>query len=247
VEDILRRHALDVRPGLNFLIGTSSEVVNAVEKFGQQHGGRFIDSAIRSKFQEELETYHQLVGSLQAGESVERNLEGQRNELDAIVASLETGAEVFSLGRRTESTVVRVSPALFALPNGLKLINAPPEVEIQLDLGARLVNGRLLVLETTTGALSLPDSLKALDPASGVPPGTIDWAALRPNENASERKFMQMIKLRAAAHFATELSRAWGHANVELPELVISVGSISEAAQRAAESLGFKVKLVKAN
>lgn len=240
-DEILRRHAQDVRPGINLFHGSLDEVVQAVENLGQKHGGRFSEPAIRSKFLQELRTYRDLASSFQSGRDVERNLEGQRNELELVIASLETGAEVFSLGRGTSETAIRINPALFPLPNGLNLINAPAEIAIQLDLGARRIGGRLLAVEATTGTLSLPDSVRALDPQSGIPSGTIDWAALNPSANANERKWMQMIKLRAAAHFATELARAWGNATVELPELVISVGAISEPARRAADRLGFTV------
>ncbi|MDZ8258032.1 hypothetical protein [Nostoc sp. ChiQUE01b] len=243
LEAMLQFHNQNVRPSLNLLHGTPSNVLQAIERLVQPKGGRFSESSVRDEFLKMLERYRQRIADLQAGKNVERNALGDRNEILAILAELEQGSEVFSVGAKSK---VQIDPALFELPNGGKLINATKASPIQLDVGARKVDGRIVVGETTTGELSLPEAFKSLDPKSGEPSGSsIDHSKLN-LEDASTRKFVQMIKIRAAAKFAKELVTAFqglsGQSTaVELPEMVIQVSKASEPAKRAAEALGFKI------
>ncbi len=239
-EQILRRHALDIRPGLNLLDGTVQEVADAIEAIGQQHGGRLSDTAVRTELERLIQGYRTRVSDFQAGQNVERNLEGEREEIHTIIAALELGAEVFSIGNiRT----IYIQPSHYPLARGYTLINAPDNVPIQLDVGARRISGRFVMIEATTGELTLPTALRGLDPESGLPEnGTVDWSALN-SGNASHRKWMQIIKMRAAALFGRDLGIHWGNnPSTELPELILSAGGVSAPARRALEAMDFTVE-----
>lgn len=239
-EQILQRHALDIRPGLNLLDGTVAEVADAIEALGQQHGGRLSDTAVRTELERLIQGYRTRVSDFQAGQNVERNLEGEREEIHTIIAALELGAEVFSIGNiRT----IYIQPSHYPLARGYTLINAPDNVPIQLDVGARRISGRFVMIEATTGELTLPTALRGLDPESGLPEnGTVDWSALN-SGNASHRKWMQIIKMRAAALFGRDLGIHWGNnPSTELPELILSAGGVSAPARRALEAMDFTVE-----
>ncbi len=239
-ERILQRHALDIRPGLNLLDGTVQEVADAIEALGQQHGGRLSDTAVRAELERLIQGYRTRVSDFQAGQNVERNLEGEREEIHTIIVALELGAEVFSIGNiRT----IYIQPSHYPLARGYQLINAPDNVPIQLDVGARRISGRFVMIEATTGELTLPTALRGLDPESGLPEnGTIDWSALD-SGNASHRKWMQIIKMRAAALFGRDLGIHWGNnPSTELPELILRAGGVSAPARRALEAMDFTVE-----
>ena len=217
--------------------------VQALEALAQPAGGRFSEPQVRSDFIAMIDGYRVLLGKLQAGANIERNIIGARNEIVAIVAALEEGTVVFSIGPVAK---VKINPGLFDLPRSYTLGNAPAEVPVQIDVGTQTVDGRLVVSEVTTGELSLPEFLKGLDPQSGEPAGgKIDYAKFNKSD-ASHRKFLQMIHIRAAAKFATELAKAFSglsgsKAQVQAPDMVIKVGKASAPAKRVAKELGFNV------
>ncbi|PSB46494.1 hypothetical protein C7B80_12970 [Cyanosarcina cf. burmensis CCALA 770] len=241
--EILRRHAKDLRPGVNLLDASPEQVLQSLEKLVQPKGGRFSAPDVREDFLKMLKRYRQRIADVQADKNVERNIEGDRNEILAVLAELEKGGEVFSVGAKSK---VRIDLALFELPNGVKMTNTPKEGPIQLDVGASKVDGCLVITETTTGELSLPNAFEKLDPQSGGSASDIiDYSKLN-LDDASTRKLVQMIKLRAAAKFAKELATAFQglsgqSVTVELPEMVMQVSKASESAKRAAKALGFKV------
>jgi hypothetical protein len=220
-------------------------VVAAIETAVKSPGGRFSDPNVRADFKGMIDRFRSLLADLRVGANIERNIVGQRDEILAVFAWLEAGGEVFAVGPVVK---VRINPALFELPREYKLINAREALPLQMDVGTKTVNGRLVLVETTTGELSLPEALKGLDPQGGLPSGgTIDLAKLD-TDIASHRKFIQMIKIRAAAKFAMELSKAFygltgSKALVQLPEMVIRVPRSSAPARRVAEGLEFRVEV----
>jgi hypothetical protein len=240
----------DIHPGVNLLHGTSDDVVAAIEAAVTTAGRRFSEPSVRADFKRMVDRFRALLTDLQAGGKDVRNVIGQREEILAILAQLRTGGEVFSVGPVVK---VNINPALFELPlfelpRGYRLENAPRDIPIQLDVGTRTVDGRLVVVETTSGELIRPEVLKGLDPESGLPSGgTIDFTQLDPRR-ASDRKFIQMIKLGAAAKYAAELAKAFqaligSNAQIHVPEAVIRVSRISASARRVAEALGFRVEV----
>jgi hypothetical protein len=245
VEALLHSQTEDIRPGLNLLHGSLDEVVQAIEARTQQKGGRFTDASEREEFKQELQSYRELVERLQAGEDVERNVIGKRNEINVIIAALEGGAEVFALGNKIR---MRVRLDIVELKNGAKirLLNAPPDIPVQIDLGTKSVDGRLLVRETTTGEVTLPEILDDLaDDASAGRTIDVDYNELS-KDIANRRKFLQLMKLSEAAKFVTIVAKAIGSATgeqftIEAPTLVLEASKVSPRAQKVAELLGAMV------
>lgn len=235
VEKLLREHATDIRPGLNLLNGTPSEVARAVEAYGQRHKGRFADQPARTEFEKIVDRYRNDLSRLQS--SVDpRNVIGGREEINTILVGLELGAEIFTVGNINRLTI---NPGLYGLPRGNRVVNGPREIIIQLDLGARRADGRLLLVEATTGHLTLPKAWKALDPQSGSRHGQLDWLALN-KASATHRKWHQIIKLWQARKFGHDLGKSWSGVGVEMPALVMRAGSFSKPALRALKELGFE-------
>lgn len=240
-QQILQFHAREIRSGLNLSEGQVSEVVTAVEALGTANGGRFSDADVVREFGNLVTRYRTAISQFQAGLIDSRQVAGYREEINTILITLELGAEVFSLGNIRN---IHINPALYDLPRGYRLINSASEVEIQFDVGARSVSGRLLLVEATTGELSLPRVLQGLRPGSGEPAnGTIDWTALDQGRNASHRKWRQIIKIRAASLFAQDLGRSWGNAPVQAPDLVIRAGRVSQPAREVLQAMGFRIEL----
>jgi hypothetical protein len=239
-ELLLRKLSADVRPGLSISSGTAEESVKAIEALAQKTGGKFSEPAVREDFKHMLERYRKSLAQLQAGENVERNAVGLREEIVAVLAELEKG-EVFSVGAEAK---VNINPNLYELPRKFQLSNAPTDIKIQLDAGAKRADGSLVLTEATSGEISLPEALKDLDPQSNVQGGSVDFSKIPDDE--SGRKFKQMIKTRAAAKFATDLSKAFealsgNHASVKQPEMVVKCKKMSAPAKRVAKELGFTV------
>ena len=150
-------------------------------------------------------------------------------------------------GRRRRHHRQRTRPNASRRCSGNQAVNTS-YVPVQLDAGARWSTGQLIVSEVTTGKLSLPRGARGLDPLSGEPTGGIvDWQALNPRRT-SHRKFLQLIKLRAATLYAIEMGRlgkALGQHDVPLPDspvMLLHVRRASAPARRAAEALGFVVE-----
>lgn len=253
IQDILLRHNQDIRPSINLLQGTANQVVLSIEAFVQPVGGHFFDLTVRSSFERMIERYQNGIASMQqllwqqpvlSEEAFERQfrsrqrlIEGDREEINSVLLELERGGEVFSAGAGRS---ISIDPSLFPLSRGYSLINAPSSVDIQLDVGLHTSSGQIRAVEATTGELSLPEAWRGLDPNSGLPPnGTIDWNALNP-DNASHRKWHQVIKNRAAALFA----QALGGPGATPVELVIRAGMVTEPARRALEALDYRIEIV---
>jgi hypothetical protein len=246
IEAVLRRHAADIRPGLNLLRGSPAEVARAVEDLAKHHGGRFSSDLVISEFEWSIRFYREEMIRLQSGAGVDtRNLEGRRAEIEAVFVTLESGAVVVTVGNLV---VFTVDPARVPLPRSFAVVNSPPGVRVQLDVGAHRASGRLVLVETTTAWLGLPKAMAGLDPHSGSSGGTIDWRALDPN-SASDRKWMQIIKLWQLAAFLRDLDAAFrgsdvGAVAMEAPELVVRVSGASEPARRVAAQFGVRLEIV---
>ena len=90
--------------------------------------------------------------------------------------------------------------------------------------------------------------MAGLDPQSGSHGGTIDWARFNPDA-ASDRKWMQIIKMWQLAAFLRDLDAAFrgsdiGAIAVEPPELVLRVSGATEAASRVAARFGVRLEIV---
>jgi hypothetical protein len=225
--------------------GTPSDVAAAVERVGQAKGGGFIDQAERTAFENTVAHYREMIARLDQGIDVIRNVIGDRREINAVSSAISAGGEVWASGN---SVRVWVNPGLFELRPGLSLVNAPEKVGIQLDLAQRLA-GQLMIEEVAAARLSLPNSLRGLLPGGRA--GQVDWNSLRggatPEEEASNRKWLQMIKMRAGALFAKRLLEGFRAlsdegAAIELPEMVMHVGAADADAVVAAKQLGFRVE-----
>jgi hypothetical protein len=234
-EDVLRAQSVDIRPGLNLFHGTVADVIQAIDTIAHQKGGGFSEPRVRNLLEIEVRNYRQLAADYQAGGNVERNLIGARNEIDGVIFLMERGETVIALG----PAKIIIDPNAYPVTRG-RLVNWPKNIQVQLDMASRRVDGRFVNVETTTGKLSLPRSLEFLDPASNLPPGNIDYNLLDPDNNANERKFIQFIKMRAAAYFARDLAKAFGDATAETPDLIFR-GETTEQARRALISMGFTV------
>jgi hypothetical protein len=241
IHAVLLKQAADIRPGINLLRGTPEDIMLAIEAYGRTHGGRFADAAVREKCKGVLARYQRNTAKLSTGGDVERNVIGDREEIEVAIMGMEAGGEIFAFGTNME---VKVNPAYYTLPNGGRILNAPPELIVQLDLGMRTVSGDIKLMEATTGGLTLPEVLQGLDPKSRATVRDVDLNALQ-ESNASHRKWKQIIKLRALAKFSTELGEAWGHADVRPPKLVIRVSYATDSAVRALEAMGFEVEFSK--
>jgi hypothetical protein len=219
----------------------------AVVSHGQRTSGGFQRAEARAEFEALIRRYRERVSDFQSSGVADpsetgllRNIEGLREEIETVLVAMEIGAQVFSLGD-VRAFRITIDPGHYRLPRGYRITDTPRSVEIQLDVGAQRASGRLLIIEATTGEISLPREWNGLDPQSGEPAnGTISWTALTEG-NASHRKWLQAVKLRAAAHFARDLGEAWGRQAVDLPELVIRVGRATAPARRALEAMGFTV------
>jgi hypothetical protein len=239
VEAELAMHRVILPNGINLLHGTPEDVVRAVEQrlaVAASKGG-FHDAAIRQEFVGLVQRYHDRVAQLQANDlGVRSNARGDRQELVDLVTAMESGAQVLSMGLKMR---VVIDLATYELKPGIRVVNAPPEVEVQLDLGLHRADGSLLAVETTTGRLSLPENLAFLDPQSKLPAKDVDWSALDRND-FSQHKFMQAFKLYIFRRFSADLGRSWGNdPNAAGPGTEIRVGKCSAPARRALESLGF--------
>jgi hypothetical protein len=251
VEAALRRHATDIRPGLNLLRGEPAEVVRAIEELGRQHGGTLATGAARAKLLEIVRRYQTQAAKLQSGGGVETlNFEGARGEIQAVIATLERGETVDTVG---DAVKFRVDPARVPLLGGITVVNAPRSTPAQLDVGSHDANWQITLVETTTGTLSLPPALRHLDPQSGVSGSTtIDWHALDvddPNWGSSNRKWRQLIARYQLAVYLAELDAAFngGPGNVTRPptQLVLRVSGITQGARRVAERVfGVRIEIV---
>ncbi|MCC5858918.1 MAG: hypothetical protein JJT90_12230 [Ectothiorhodospiraceae bacterium] len=238
IQQILQQHSAPIRPGLDLFAGSPTEAAAAIEAYGQGRGGSLGDANIRTELGNLIRRYRIRVSDFQAGRDVERIMVGEREEIHTVLVALELGTEVFSLGNIYN---LSINPAHYPLSRGYRVTGAPSRVTVQLDVGARRTSGRFLIIEATTGDISLPREWAGLDPESGQPAnGTVNWNALD-ESNASHRKWAQAVKLRAAARFAHELGEAWGRTTIEVPELVIRVGRASAPARRALEAMGYRV------
>ncbi len=235
LREVLRRHAAPL-DGIDLYAGSAHDAAGRLVAAGQAAGGQ-LDPALRPTLDQMVQRYRDLVARLQAGGNVERNVEGGRDELDAILGVMQARGQVFSLGTAYR---VEIDPGLYPLPRGITLVGHPSRVAIQLDVGAHAIDGSMLVMETTTGDLRLPDALRALDPDEPASPATADWSALDPSV-ASDRKWMQAIKLRAAALFAHDLGQNWGGSPIPAPVLRMRIGRANPAARRALIALGYEV------
>ena len=236
LREVLRRHA-EPLDGVDLYAGSAHDAAGRLVAAGEASGHGRLDPALRPTLDGMVQRYRDLVARLQSGGDVERNVEGARDELDAVLGVLQAGGQVFSLGTAYR---VEIDPSLYPLSRGIRLVGHPDRVDIQLDVGAHAIDGRMLVAETTTGELSLPDALRGLDPDVSPAPASVDWSALDPGL-ASHRKWMQAIKLRAAARFAHALGEAWGGTPIPAPVLRMRVGRATAPARRALVELGFEV------
>jgi hypothetical protein len=248
IEAVLRRHAEDIRPGLNLLHGSPAEVAKAVEALGGRHGGGFSSPSVRTELERRIRSYRAEVAKLQGGAGVDtRNLEGGRGEVEAVIVTLESGVVVDTVGNLV---VFTVNPASQPLPGGLTVQNAPPLVRVQLDVGGHRASGRLILVETTTARLYLPKFLAGLDPESGsASGGTLDWRSFDP-DSAVDRKWMQIIKLRQLASFLHDLDAAFrgsdtGPVALDLPELVVQVSGADAPSRRAVARLGVRLEILR--
>jgi hypothetical protein len=247
IQQVLQRHAAPIRSGLDLFSGSPADVTMAVVSHGQRTSGGFQRAEARAEFEALIRRYRERVSDFQSSGVADpsetgllRNIEGLREEIETVLVAMEIGAQVFSLGD-VRAFRITIDPGHYRLPRGYRITDTPRSVEIQLDVGAQRASGRLLIIEATTGEISLPREWNGLDPQSGEPAnGTISWTALTEG-NASHRKWLQAVKLRAAAHFARDLGEAWGRQAVDLPELVIRVGRATAPARRALEAMGFTV------
>jgi hypothetical protein len=236
IAEVLRRQLADLRPGINLFNGTPEEVVTAIEALARPRGGRFADADVRATFVGMIEKYRRRVDSFRRGGNVERNVLGEREEIEIITQVLEAGSEVWSLGMSLE---VKINPSFYKLPNGGSVRNAKDELAVQLDVGARTVDGRLQLIEVTTGGLGLPGPFQSLDPGSGIANKDIDFSTLD-DDNHEHRKWKQFIKMRALAMFSKDLGEATGFTDVRLPELVIRASYFTAPAREALIQLGFR-------
>ena len=246
VELALRRHAEDIRPGLNLLVGTPAEVVRSIEQYAARQHGALAGERVRTGLLRIVERYREQITRLQAGDVRDtRNLEGGRGEIDAVLVRLELGQTVDVVGN-----VARYLVDLnwYPLPGGRAVLNAPGQTPVQLDAGSHGPGWELTLVETTTGELRLPPSLAHLDP-DHPRPGDVDWAALDPDDRtwgASNRKFRQVIRLYQLARYLRDLDasfRGGAAGNPQPAELVLRAGGVDAPARRVLERV-FGVRVV---
>ncbi len=242
IEMVLRKQHGDIRPNLNLLSQPPADVVKKIEALAPAgSGGGFTEPGVRDALIRVVRSYQENTAKLQAGDDVERNVVGGREEIEAAITALEEGAQIFQLGNFVK---LKINPALFELPGGFRVVNAPLDLAVQMDIGAKRIDGTLFSVEATTGELSLPQFLQGLDPQSGVAGTDIDYTRFD-TSNAAQRKWLQIIKLYNVARFATELGKAWRPAGstaaVTPPELVLKAGRVTAPARRALTRLGFRV------
>ncbi|GEM_PF-4033273 len=237
LEQVLREQRADLRPGLNPLSKTPEEVVKAFEaRIPQGSGGGFSEPRVRDEAVRLVERYQRLVRQLQAGENVERNVVGAREELEAVLKALEQGADVFQIGN---VVTLRINPGMYPLPGGGRLVNGPEDIAVQMDVAGKTVKGDLFGMEATTGKLSLPEFLKGLDPQTPGGGGDIDFRAFDLN-NASHRKWLQVIKLHNVSRFCGDLAKSFG-GTAKPPQMIYS-GEVTASARRVLEAFGFTVQ-----
>jgi hypothetical protein len=244
IEMVLRKQHGDIRPGLNLLSQPPADVVKKIEALVPAgSGGGLSEPGVRDALARSVRSYQESTAKLQAGENVERNVVGGREEIEAVIAAVEEGAQIFQLAN---FVTLKINPGLFDIPGGFRLVNAPAELAVQMDVGAKRVDGTLFSVEATTGDMHLPTFLKGLDPEGGASGSKdIDYNSFDAN-NAVHRKWLQVIKLYNISRFATELGRAWhpdgSAATVKSPELILKAGKVTPDARRVLERrFGFRV------
>jgi hypothetical protein len=125
---------------------------------------------------------------------------------------------------------------------GGKVINAPPEKNVHLDVLFTEAAGDLVAMELTTAELSLPEPCAALDLKDSAYGGNVDWKALD-SSRASHRKFMQALKMYQLEKIATAFGTAWSGQPVKPAHKRIRAPDFSVPAARALKSLGFELEL----
>jgi hypothetical protein len=257
LQNEIDRHSKPVRPGLTLVGANPSEVVEAILTAAKDKGGKFSEASERMIFERAIAQYQIEVGRIEAYTELNNKAYGQisrangaLNEILVVIAALESGAEVFASGKpigETGKTRVRLTINLstFKLPGDIGITNVDEQTEVQLDIGYKTVEGKIVVAEVTTAHLSMPEGLEVLLKGGG---GSIDFKALRGQDPVGGPKFQQMIKLRAARMVAEGVAAGFqalsgNTATIPPPEMVIRVKSATPDAIKAATLLGFKVEV----
>lgn len=252
VEAILQSHLQEIRPGLNLLHGTPSDVLQVIEKLIKPKGGQFSESSVRDEFLKLLESYQKNVDKLKAGENVQRNAIGDLNEILANFLMLERGCKVMVVGKKS-TAMINLQDFNEIQIGGIKLrvLNGKLDMKIQFDSVALTADGELVVLETTTGKLSLPKTgISGWDRKIGQPSGNVvevDIAQFEQLDSESSRKIIQMIKHRFFEELGKSIVTAFqvlsgSKGTIKLPNRKIASTVASKQVKDFAKWLNFEVE-----
>jgi hypothetical protein len=232
--------------GLNPLAGANGDAfVTQLETTAG--GGKFDNPNLRRSFVNKVDSLRQDVALLQQGRALQHgeweNVVGRANEVRQMSIILLGGATVHvadqSVGPKGQLPSVNL--ANYPLPGGGKVINAPADMNVHMDLVFTDPAGALVAMELTTAELGLPSAWSSLDPQSPNHGADLDWS-LVDTSKAHDRKFMQAVKIYQLNKMATEFSIAWSNQPVPPAEMRIQAGDFSVPAARALESLGFRLE-----
>ena len=231
--------------GLNPLAGMNADAyVTQLETTAG--GGKFADADLRHSFVNKVDSLRRDVALLQQGRALQHgeweNVVGRANEVRQMSIILLGGSTIQVSDREVgpKGTLPNVNLANYALPGGGKVINAPTDMNVHMDLVFTEKTGALVAMELTTAELGLPSAWASLDPQNANHGADLDWS-LMDKTKAHHRKFMQAVKIYQLNKMATEFSTAWSGQQVPPAQMRIQAGDFSAPAARALEGLGFKL------
>jgi hypothetical protein len=247
ITELLAAISADIagQPGLNPLVGVDGDAF--VKELESRSKGSFADPALRSVFVAKVDSLRLKVSLVEQGHFAHgewENVVGLANEVRQTALIFLAGSTILVMDRDVgpKPQLPNVDLGAFTLPGGGKILNAPTEKEVHLDLLIKDATGTLIAIELTTAELTLPEPWAALDPKNPAYGSDIDWNAGNPN-SATRRKFIQALKIYQLNKFAAAFSTAWSGQPVNPATVRIRAGRFSAAAARALESLGFKLEL----
>jgi hypothetical protein len=247
ITELLAVISEDIRgqPGLSPLAGADGEAF--VKLLESRSTGGFVDPSLRTAFVRKVDSLRLKVALLEQGRLAHgewENLVGLANEVQQTALIFLSGPTILVIDRDVgpKPQLPNVDLSAFALPSGGKILNAPKEKDVHLDLLVKEASGALAAIELTTAELTLPEPWAALDPKNQAYGGDIDWNAANPNY-ASHRKFMQALKIYQLNKLAAAFGTAWSGQSVNPAVVRIRAGRFSVGAARALENLGFQLEL----